>query len=88
MARLVLWGRGVRLRRLSVGLLPRQPRCSLALMKMLGGGSQAHWAYVVSAGLTMKGPHCFSRLPTPVGKLTLSCLLCGYHGSPGDPSLK
>ena len=39
MARLVLWGRGVRLRGLSVGLLPRQPRCSLALlMKMLGEG--------------------------------------------------
>ena len=79
-------GRSVRLGAQCVGLLPRQPRCSLALLiRMLGGGAQAHRAHMVSAGLTMKGV----TVSTPLlGKLMLSCLVCGYLGSPGDPSLK
>lgn len=53
--------------------------------KDAGGGSQAHRAHTVSAGLAMKDV----TVSTPLlGQLMLSCLVCGYHGSPGDPSLK
>ncbi|KAJ1063227.1 hypothetical protein K5549_013092 [Capra hircus] len=42
-------------------------------------------APVTDDGLTMKGV----TVSTPLlGKLMLSCLVCGYLGSPGDPSLK
>ncbi|KAI4585297.1 hypothetical protein MJG53_006831 [Ovis ammon polii x Ovis aries] len=42
-------------------------------------------APVTDDGLAMKDV----TVSTPLlGQLMLSCLVCGYHGSPGDPSLK